>query len=539
VKSEVNEHRHALLESILVFAALAVATLGLLALSSGLSGVRLAVVLDPIDWLRTLDAGAAFDALSNAAEVVAGVLGIAITVVAIVLELAANRYSHRITWLFVREPVNIAVLSFFVLTTLQCVWVAAVLGGSTAQTGENAVIPIAGFAITLSMVTISLLALLPYFNFVFAFLSPLNMIEKIRQATLVRITKVRITTLEHTQNAVEEAVDELQDVARSAAEQSDRSVAMATVDSMAQLLEGYDELRDSLPPEWFKIAPAIAADPDFISLTPSTLGDIERSKLWLEVKIFQQYLSLMSQCVPRARDIANLIAINTQRIAVGPGRTRPELRTLCMRCMNSYLRTTINAGDPRTTYYIMNQYRMLAETMLASGNRDEVMEIAGFLKFYGNLGYEVGMPFLLETAAHDLAALIEVDLSAEDQLVEEILTLLLNLDREIKHESHEESLLGVRRSQIQLGTLFLERKEVERATRIATDLATESAERLGGVFDLLEQAREEQYWEFTARGINFAYLAPERRAQLPHLARMVEEARTAPDSAEAGKSKRS
>lgn len=42
----------------------------------------------------------------------------------------------------------------------------------------------------------------------------------------------------------------------------------------------------------------------------------------------------------------------------------PELLELCIRCFNSYLRTTINARDPRTTYYLMNQYRLLAECLL-------------------------------------------------------------------------------------------------------------------------------------------------------------------------------
>ena len=44
--------------------------------------------------------------LGSAGEVVAAVLAIAITVVAIIVELASNRYTHRITELFVREPIN-------------------------------------------------------------------------------------------------------------------------------------------------------------------------------------------------------------------------------------------------------------------------------------------------------------------------------------------------------------------------------------------------------------------------------------------------
>lgn len=518
--------RNALAEARLVFAALTLATIGLLALSSGLSGSGLRLLLDPLGWLASLDPSKTFQILSGAAQVVAGVLGIAITVVAIVLELAANRYSHRITWLFVREPVNIFVLSFFVVTTLQCVWVAATSAGFESTPSGGAVLPEAGFVITLAMVTVSLLAVLPYFNFVLAFLSPLNMIEKIRDRALQRIANVRPSDMERTQSAVEEAVDELQDVARSSTEQSDRRVAMATVEALAELLDGYDALRDSLPPEWFEIAPAIAADPDFASLTPSALQEIERSGTWLEVKIMQQYLSLMNECVPRARDIANVIAINTSRIAIGPGRQRAGLRALCIRCMNSYLRTCINAKDPRTTYFIMNQYRLVAEAMLRWGEVGEVMRVAGYLKFYGNLGYTAGMPFLLETASHDLIQLIEADLADEAALTDELLTLLLDLDREMRDESQEESLLGVRRSQMQLATLFLERGDVAHAARIADDLASESPPRLARAREQLEQAEDPQYWEFTARGVNFAYLPSERRARLSELELMVDQARS-------------
>ena len=71
-----------------------------------------------------------------------------------------------------------------------------------------------------------------------------------------------------------------------------------------------------------------------------------------------------------------LIGINTQRIAseLGPG--FPELLELCLRSFNSYLRTTINARDPRTAYYLMNQYRIVAERLL---QKDMVAEAVAIL----------------------------------------------------------------------------------------------------------------------------------------------------------------
>jgi hypothetical protein len=77
-----------------------------------------------------------------------------------------------------------------------------------------------------------------------------------------------------------------------------------------------------------------------------------------------------------------------------------------------------------------------------------------------------------------------------------------------------EHLLGVRRSQIQLGTFFLARGDEAPARRIAADLVTEDRSLLRAAREELEREVSPQYWEITDRGSNFAYLPPERRAKL-------------------------
>ena len=169
-----TERTSATLIAIVAFVLLTLASLGLLALAALLDRVELTAVIAPMRWLGELDPDEAFDILSNAAELLAGVLAIAITVVAIVVELAATRYSHRITKLFIGEPINIAAMCFFLLTTVQCVWLAATL----SEPGADALVPNAGFGIAMTMVTLSLLLLLPYFYFVFSFISPLSIVQK-------------------------------------------------------------------------------------------------------------------------------------------------------------------------------------------------------------------------------------------------------------------------------------------------------------------------------------------------------------------------
>ena len=185
--------------------------------------------LDPEGWLASLDPMSALDTLSNAAEVVAGVLAIAITVVAIVVQLAATRYTHRITSMFVREPVNVSVISFFVLTTIQCVWVSASVGSAeVAEKGATT-----GLVLTLIMVTLCLLILVPYFAFVFVFVSPLNIIDRIRRTAERALGRVGRDP-EKVALHVMEVIENLEDIARGAIDHGDRSIAMGCINALME-----------------------------------------------------------------------------------------------------------------------------------------------------------------------------------------------------------------------------------------------------------------------------------------------------------------
>ena len=56
---------------------------------------------------------------------VVAVLGIAITVVSIVVQLAATRYTPRIAEMFFCDKKNLAIMGFFVVACLNAVWVSS------------------------------------------------------------------------------------------------------------------------------------------------------------------------------------------------------------------------------------------------------------------------------------------------------------------------------------------------------------------------------------------------------------------------------
>ncbi|UCE87941.1 MAG: hypothetical protein JSU66_06535 [Deltaproteobacteria bacterium] len=58
------------------------------------------------------------------------------------------------------------------------------------------------------------------------------------------------------------------------------------------------------------------------------------------------------------------------------------------------------------------------------------------------------------------------------------------------------------------------KRTVSAAVKIAVDMARERPERLASIRDELLAEQRSQYWEITDRGVNFAYLPPDRRAKL-------------------------
>src|SRR4051794_39064518 len=78
--------------------------------------------------LLTFDVDTLENALGNMAQVVAAVLGIVITVVSIVVQLAATRYTPRIADMFFRDKTNLGVLAFFVIACINAVWVSVSVG---------------------------------------------------------------------------------------------------------------------------------------------------------------------------------------------------------------------------------------------------------------------------------------------------------------------------------------------------------------------------------------------------------------------------
>lgn len=453
------------------------------------------------------------EVLSVSAEVVAAIFGIAVTVVAIIVQLAATRFNHQITTMFLRDRINIAMQALFLLTTLVCIWIATL-----------AEVPQWVALLALACVTVSVLLLLPYFAYVFTFISPLNVIRRIaaqaRRGVLRRRPDLTLGALNH-----------LQDVARSGVETREGSIVLACTDALVELFEFHQRERADLPADWFGVD-GVEADPDFVSFEPSALQDLDKSGLWFESKIIQQLLNMMWLTVPEMRAGSTHLGIALRRLAIASA-DRPELLALSLRGLNSCLRVAINARDARTSYHLLSQYRSVAEHLLDKRADEAAVTAAVHIGAYGRLACEDGQPFILEVAAFDMAALIrhahqrDAEASA---VVFDLLREFLQLDQEILTATADERLLGVRRVQMQAAAYFIAAGESRIVDAIVDDLRDENHERLRNIAQGLREETRALFWEFTPRGANFSYLDPDLRPHLDDLLARVDGDSTSPQT---------
>lgn len=456
----------------------------------------------------------AANTLSNAGEVVAAVLAIAITVVAIVVELASNRYTHRITELFVAEPINFYVMGFFVITGLQCLWVTLTFDYQVNAHGvvvEGAFIPYVGIGVSMFMLTVCLLILLPYFAFVFHFLNPVTIVARIRTHTLDVIRKGG--NIARTQEEAIRGVEQLADVALNAMENKDTGISMASVDALYELTAEYLTMRKSLTDDWFRVDGTLAHNPDFVSMAPEVLEEVSTRRIWFEMKVLRQYQTLYNEALNKQRDINYVVAINSRRIAeLAIKEGHPELFNLVLKFFNTYLRSTINARDVRTAYNVLNQYRLLAENVLDDSNGIRAIEVAKYFKYYGRISFDQKQPFILETVAYDLCTLNELAFDRKSRASRELLRIFLQVDRESESEVQETSLRGVRKAQVKLATYYLANGDETLAREVYRDMMDEKPERLASIRDELLAVHSREFWEISDRGQNFDYLSPKRKA---------------------------
>jgi hypothetical protein len=471
----------------------------------------------PLRQLFDFDPFTMQNALGSLSQVIAAVLGIAITVVSIVVQLAATRYTSRVADLFFRDKINLGVMGFFVIACVESVWVSLVVRGDY--------VPQATITATVIMSSGSLLILVPYFAYVFDFLDPEKVIARIGVQTLERATardaRHRAGTFTERQAQAVSGLAHLADIAVNALGQKDKVIASDASAALRRLLVDYQDRKAALEPEWFLIGAPLRADPDFVALAPDSLEDLARNRTWLEWKGLRQIREVFGAALDSMPEMAHVVAIDTRYVGEAAlAASNREVFALTVKFMNTYLRAALNARDVRTAYNVLNQYRQLTEALLAAPAAPDgwteatVIEIAGHFKYYARLAHGSGMGFVTETVAYDLCALCEVASARRAACHDRLLAIFLEIDKEPETQAEERALRGVRKAQAKLASYYLGSGEAARAGAIFDDMAHESAERLRSIRDEMLSITSKDFWEVVDRGTNFDYVPAARKDKL-------------------------
>jgi hypothetical protein len=164
---------------------------------------------------------------------------------------------------------------------------------------------------------------------------------------------------------------------------------------------------------------------------------------------------------------------------------------------------------------VLNQYRLLAESLLRAGRDDEGLEAVRHMIYYGRTSYDLQLGFVTETVAYDVSTLCEhAHAIGRSAVADEMLTLFLELDQEVRQRRQEASLQGVRKAQVKLACYYLSVGAESWARRIADDMAGEAPDRLASIREQLESVESKDFWEIIDRGRNFEYMPPHQKREM-------------------------
>lgn len=481
---------------------------------------------NPVSQYLHFDPPFITDALSGLAAMSAAVLGIVITVVSLLVQLSSERYTG-VAQMFLRDRVNVGVMAYFV--------VACVCGVFVSLSVHSDFVPRVAVVVMIIATVAGLLVMLPYFAYVFRFLEPSQLVDRIAQ-TAARDLAAAVADADPREQAAAQgpavrAMEELTDITSNSISGKDKIIASRAVDAIKDFVLQYLAAKRQAHATWHELGEALRSNPDFVAMDAESLRELETDQTWFEYKAMRQLLAIYAEAQNQMPDINYLVAIDTRYIgeAALAANDRPVVE-LTFRFMNSFLRSALNARAVRTAYNVLNQYRMLVEAMVRAGCFDLALEGVRYMIYYGRTGYDLQLGFVTETVAYDVSALCEFahglrsdagDASIDDKM----LTMFLELDQPLRTKRNDSALAGIRKAQMKLACYYLHAGAEPRAQRIARDMREEDAQKLTAVRHALEEVVSKEFWEIIDRGRNFEYMPPHQKAQLERFMQLVDAAR--------------
>ena len=448
--------------------------------------------------------------VSDVSEVLVATLGLVITVVAIVVQLAAQRYTPKLVDLFVNDRINIA---YFTLMIVAAAYSLLIVYSLDAE-----FLPFWGSLMLLAMTMLILGLLLPYFKYVFLFLTPENIIRIIRRNANLAMHRVLAgqdrkrmagEQLNRHQIHVANAMEQISDIALSAVSQMDRNVALLSIRTLKDVLVDHLLIKRRMPGRWFvpqkEYFPAISSD---------YLQEIYRTRTWVEAKGFMDMELIFKTAILEMPDAVSAVANNAKVIGLYAIQLKDkQVLSNVIQYFNTFLRLAVNNRNPKAIYNLFYQYRLLAEEVLGM-DRDLAERVAFYFKYYGQIAQQYNIPLILVTAAFDLGHLLQKAYEMRVPNVENLIRIFLEVDDNPATQANEFDLRSVRKAQLMFASFLLSKGDEVYVQRIFEDMKVEPKARMMAIRDEMMAVTERKFWEVTDRGVDFFFMEDQQKRYL-------------------------
>jgi hypothetical protein len=445
-------------------------------------------------WFTNLDWVG--DAIGNYIELGAVVLSIQIMVVAIVLQLAAQRYGTRLIDLFLADSTNRLYFTMLVVVLLYTVLVIFAV--------KDDFLPPVAILILLVAILVEIALLGPYFLFVFKFLTPTNLLSSIQENNRESIKNATdrksFLHLKRFQNEVANSFEQVTDTALSAVNQMDRNLGLMAINQIREMLLDYLEYKNQLPKLWFQ-----ASSQYFISISSEFHQEICDQKLWIEAKAFMDMDLIFKNCIAGMPDAISAIAYNTRIIGETAIKKQDDnLLEMSVKFYNTFIRVSINNKNVRAIFNLFYQYRLLTESIFDYDPKLSEKILSHF-KYYGEICLGQGLGFVMFTAAFDLGGLVATAYNKRLANIRELLLIFLALEDTVDRKNMF-VYTGVRNAQLILATYLLSQGDTELLPIVVEDLKNETLAQLIKWRDGLLAVKDRKFFEITDRGYTFEYI---------------------------------
>jgi len=444
------------------------------------------------------------DATSHFVELLAAILGIMITVVAIVLQLAAQRYGTRLIDLFLDDRINRMYFSMMVCALLYSI---LLVYGIKEQFFPH--FSILGLLL-ITEIEIALLA--PYFLYVFRFLTPTNLLFSIQTSTKKAVLEVvsgdedDVTKL---QMEVANGIEQVTDSALSAVNQMDRNLGLMALNQIREMVLDYQEVKHKLPEPWFLISQDY-----FVGLSQVFYQEICEKKMWVEAKAFMDMELIFRNSIRVMPDAVSAIARNTRLLGKEAIHNQDnETLDLVVQFFNTFIRVSINDKNVRAIFNLFYQYRLLTESIMDYDPK-LTAKVLFYFKYYGETCLQQGLWFVMLTAAFDLGGMVGVAHDKQIENIEELLLIFMSLEDNVDAKKDFLAFDAVRKAQLILATYIFSKGETKLLDLVIEDLKSETFEKLLKYRDSLLAVQSKKFWEVTDRGYTFEYMEPDQKEAL-------------------------